>query len=210
MENKEEQPTITEILKDLMEARNVGVEALSHSTDIPTRFIVCLLKEDFDKLPAQPYVRGYLFKIAEVLDIEPAILWQAYRRTTDVASSGEHDFLPANRFAIKKIRLGKVVLVVAGLIVAGFIGFRMNSILGNPTIDLDIPESTGEEVISIKGSVRPGDSLTLDGEVIYPNEDGGFVKEVRLDPGLNTFEFGVKRYLGREQSFIRQIFYQPN
>lgn len=210
MDEKEKQPTITEILKELMDSKNFSVDKLSHITDVPSRFIISILQEDFNKLPAQPYIRGYLFKIAEVLEIDPLILWQSYRQTTEVPTSGEHDFLPINRFAIKNISMSKLVLIFAVLVVLVFAGTRINIILGNPTIDLDIPESTNDEVIAISGSVRSGDSLTLNDEVIYPNEVGEFLKEVRLEPGLNTFEFRVKRYLGKEQSFIKQIFYQPN
>ena len=210
MDSDKNQPQIDELIEDLMEARGFGIERLAHDTGIPARFITSILQREFDKLPAQPYIRGYLFKIAEVLEIDPPILWQSYRHSTEVARSGATDSLPANRFAIKNIRASRVVLALLGVVVIGLVGTRINSILGNPTIELNLPETTNEEVISVTGSVEAGDRLTLNEEVIYPNEGGEFSKEIRLDPGLNTLEFRVTRYLGREHSFVRQVFYQPN
>ena len=65
------------------------------------------------------------------------------------------------------------------------------------------------KTITVSGNVEVRDTLTLNGEVIYPNEEGFFEKRVQLEPGLNTLEFKVKRYLGQESSLIKQVFYQP-
>ena len=72
-----------------------------------------------------------------------------------------------------------------------------------------MPESTTEETIIVSGNVKSGDTLTLNDEVIYPDGEGFFEKRVQLEPGLNTLEFRVKRYLGRESSLTKQVFYNP-
>ncbi len=204
---EEEQKPITKILKELLEERGLTHDKLADLTDIPKRFIASLSKGEFDQLPAKPYVRGYLFKIAEVLEIDPHTLWQSYRRSADLAVSGERDKLPSNRFALKKIRASRLIAIFALIIVMSFAGFRFNDILGRPTIDLSLPDSTTEEKIIVSGAVSPGDRLTLNGEVIYPSQSGEFEKEVQLEPGLNTLEFRIKRYLGRENKVIHQVFY---
>jgi len=201
---------ISEILIETMKERRVSVDALSNATDIPKRFIDSLIKGDFNNLPAKPYVRGYLFKIAEALRIDQNILWQSYKSSTDPSTSGEHDKLPSNRFAFKKMRTSRLIAIFSFLIVLAFIGFRFNDILGKPTIDVSLPESTTEETITVTGNVRPGDTLTLNEEVIYPNEDGYFETRVQLErEALNTFTFKVKRFLGQETTVIKQVFYQP-
>ena len=200
---------ISEILAEAMKERSVSVEALSNATDIPRRFIDSLVNGDFENLPAKPYVRGYLFKIAEALRIDQNTLWQSYKNSVEPTTSGEHDKLPTNRFAFKKIRTSRLVVVFILVIVFAFVGFRFDDILGKPTIDVSAPESTTEETITVTGNVQSRDTLTLNGEVIYPNEEGFFEKRVQLEPGLNTLEFRVKRYLGQEALLIKQVFYQP-
>ena len=200
---------ISELLKELMKERRVTADKLAGATDIPKRFITSLMEGNADQLPAKPYVRGYLFKIAEALKVDPHILWQSYRMTSDFHSSGEGDRLPTNRFAFKKIRTSRVAASLFIVLILVFVGVRFNDILGRPTIDLNLPESTSEETITVSGNVAPGDSLTLNDEVVYPDEEGFFEARIRLDPGLNHLKFVVKRYLGQESEFIEQIFYQP-
>jgi len=201
---------ISEILTEVMNERGVSIDALSNATDIPRRFIDSLVEGNFENLPAKPYVRGYLFKIAEALRIDQSVLWQGYRNSADLATSGEKDRLPVNRFAFRKIRTSRLIALFLLLILLAFVGFRYNDILGRPTIDVTIPEFTTENTIIITGNVRPGDTLTLNEEVIYPNEEGYFEKRVQLEREvLNTFTFKVKRFLGQETTVVKQVFYQP-
>ena len=210
MAEEEGHQNIAELLNEFMEERKVTADRLADATDIPKRFIVSLMEGDFDKLPARPYIRGYLHKIAEALGVDPHILWQSYRVTSEFRTSGDKDRLPINRFAFKKIRASRIVAILFAVVVLAFIGFRFNDILGRPTIDVVFPETTSQETITVSGSIQVGDRLTLNKEVIYPNKEGEFEKRVQLEPGLNTLEFRIKRYLGQETTVIKQVFYQPS
>lgn len=206
---EQEHRNITELLSELMSERRVTADKLSDATNIPKRFIVSLMKGESENLPARPYVRGYLFKIAEALQVDPHILWQSYRLSDDFRASGGKDRLPTNRFAFKKIRTSRVVTIFFAVMILVFIGFRFNDILGRPTLNVSLPESTSEQTITVAGNISPGDRLTLNAEVIYPDEAGSFEKRIQLEPGLNTLEFRIKRYLGQEAEFVKQVFYQP-
>ena len=200
---------IEDVLENVMEERHVSVEMLANATDIPKRFIDSIVRGDFKDLPAKPYVRGYLFKIATTLKIDQNALWQSYKNSENLSSSGERDRLPSNRFAFKKIRTSRIVVLFLVAVILAFLGFRFNDILGKPKIDVTVPEFTTEETINVTGNVRPGDTLTLNEEVIYPDEEGYFEKRVQLQPGLNRLKFVVKRYLGQETVLEEQVFYQP-
>ena len=200
---------ISELIKELMKAKGIGANKLASLTDVPDRFINALIEGKLDKLPAKPYIRGYLFKISNVLGIESDELWHTYRSSADTFSSGEQDKLPSNRFALRKISTKHTVWALVILAITLFIVLNFNRILGKPTIDIDIPETTNEEVLQVEGLANPNDRLTLNGELIYTNESGIFTKQVQLEPGLNTLEFNIKRYLGRETQIIKQVFYQP-
>ncbi len=192
-----------------METKGLDAAKLSLLTDVPQRFIASLVRGDFNDLPSEPYIRGYLFKIAGVLDADPNFLWRSFRQSTETRSSGGEDLLPANRFGLRKISSKKVWIALLAIILLGFLGLRLNSILGKPTLEVTLPETTASQIISVTGKVNPDDTLTLNNEVVYPNESGGFEKEVQLESGLNTLEFKVKRRLGRETRVVKQVFYQP-
>lgn len=200
---------IIEALRDLMKAKGIGPQRLSSTTDVPRRFIDAILNGEFDKLPARPYIRGYLYKISNALGVESDLLWQIYRSSTESLSSGEKDTLPINRFALRKLNSGLAISILLVVLVIIFLAFNFNRIIGKPTLDVNIPESTNEEVFNVEGLINPSDVLTLNGELIYTDEEGNFEKRVQMEPGLNTLEFKIKRYLGRETTLIKQIFYQP-
>lgn len=190
--------------------RGLDAAKLSEATDVPQRFIASLVGGDFSDLPSLPYIRGYLFKIAGVLEADPNVLWRAFRESADIRSSGHQDLLPVNRFSLRKVSSKKLWIVLVAIVLVGFLGLRLNSILGKPTLEVTLPETSVSQLIVVEGKVSPGDTLTLNGEVIYPYEDGNFQKEVQLEPGLNTLEFKVKRRLGRETTVVKQVIYQTS
>ena len=209
--NNNETKHISELLQELMQERNISVDKLALVTNIPRRFVVALLDGDFKRLPAKPYVRGYLTRIAAAMSVEPTTLLKAYKDSTEVRSSGEKDVLPANRFAIEKINKNFIIVFLIIVIIAGFLVWRMKDILGKPSIEVNLPETTlvtQEQVIKISGTINPKDRLTLNQEMIYTDETGKFEKEISLSPGLNTLEFDAKRFLGRETKIVKQILYE--
>ena len=192
-----------------MESKGMDAGKLSDLTDVPQRFIVSLVDGDFKNLPSEPYIRGYLFKVAGVLDADPNFLWRSFRQSSEIHSSGSADLLPINRFSLQRISSKKVWIVLVALILLGFLGFRVDSILGNPTLEVTLPETTTSQTINVTGKLKPVDPLTLDSEVIYPDKSGKFEERIQLESGPNTLEFKVKRYLGREITVVKQVFYQP-
>ena len=200
---------ITALLQESMEVKGLDAGKLADLTDVPQRFISSLVSGDFNNLPSEPYIRGYLFKIAGVLEADPNFLWRSFRQSAEIHSSGSGDVLPANRFGLKKVSNKKVWIILAAIAVLIFLSFRINSILGKPTLEVSLPEATASQIIDVTGQVTPGDTLTLNDEVIYPDKSGKFEKKVQLESGPNTLKFRVERYLGREITVDKQVLYQP-
>ncbi len=202
---------ISKLLGELLEERGINPEKLSYATNVPTRFVTALLEGNFKELPAKPYVRGYLIKIAAALGVEDEVIMEAYRESTEIRSSGGNDKLPMNRFAIQKINKNFIIVAVVILGLLIFLGLRINDIMGTPTLQVNLPEnpfSTNDQTLKIIGKMSAKDKLTLNQEIVYTNRDGTFQKDVTLSPGLNTFEFDATRFLGRETKIVRQVVYE--
>lgn len=191
-----------------MKSKGVSPAKLAALTDVPARFIDALLEGQFDRLPSQPYIRGYLFKVSNALGAEGDYLWRVFQSSVEALSSGEKDRLPINRFALQKMSRTTLLWILAGLGVFLLLGLNFNRILGKPSIEVSVPETTEESVITASGMVNPSDRLTLNGEIIYTDDIGAFEKRVQLEPGLNDLEFKATRYLGRETRLTKQVFYQ--
>jgi curved DNA-binding protein CbpA len=65
-------------LKEIREYKNVTIERLSEMTRIMKAYILHLENEDFSKLPASAYIRGFIFQYAKHLKLNPDLVCQSY------------------------------------------------------------------------------------------------------------------------------------
>jgi cytoskeletal protein RodZ len=203
---------LKEIIREEMKIKGLNVQKLSELTDIPPYYIKALLENDFSKLPAAPYVRGYLNAIAKVLEIDSEPLWQEYQKESSIKRSGENDRLPTNRYAQKPFNKIGFVITIVVLIFIALLTPKIVDFLGHPTIEITSPPSdmytTQDDIFTLKGKVKnPQDKLSINGSEVIINQDGSFEKQVTLSPGCNdnVFEFVVKRFLGLSTSVKRTI-----
>jgi cytoskeletal protein RodZ len=208
---------LSELITETLELRNLDVKKLSELTDIPVHYLTALTNGELSKLPAIPYIRGYLIKIAETLRIDADVLLRVYKREISLRplkTSGPEDKLPSNRYALKPLH--KKTAIIAGIILVMIIAYsiwQIDDFLGTPQIEIISPAADSLIVnnpsIKLLGRVNPRDKLTINNEEILAGESGQFEKEIPLQPGINTIEFKVKRFLGKEVEIIRQVIYQP-
>ena len=207
-----EQKTIKEVVGEAIGIRGFSVERLSSLTDVPERYLKAIFNEEPEQLPALPYVRGYLIKIAEVLNLDGDELWQVYKKNLNLKTSGEADKLPQNRFALKRFKKRNLIFAILGIFVIIFLFFKAGQFLGAPSLEINNPSAdnfiTDISFIELRGLVDPQDKLMVNNEEIPTDKNGYFQKEFTLEPGINSIEFKVKRLLGKEVIITRKVIYQ--
>ncbi len=210
--------SLKEIFNEALELRNLDVKKLSEITDIPVHYLSAFSSGDPRKLPASPYVRGYLAKIADILKVDGNSLLEAYKREISIwpaKSSGPEDKLPSNRYALKSKRKIAVIGAAATgvVVILIFLAFQFSGFLGNPKIEITNPVEDSivinNPIIKLAGIINPQDKLTINNEEVLAKTDGRFEKEFSLQPGPNAVEFKVKRFLGKEITVTKIITYQP-
>jgi len=208
-----------EVLSEIILERGITLDKLSELTNIPKRYLIAMMDNDFKNMPAAPYARGYITKICSVLEINSRQAIDAYNKI-GLKTSGKDDFLPQNRFALTKHYKNNWVLIVIAITIIVISGLFFTNrhiftnFFGIPSIEVNIPArgdnspllETSEQFFIIQGMINPQDSITINGEAASVNEEGIFAKEVLLSAGLNTFEIRVQRPLGRETIIVREIF----
>ncbi len=213
MDNK--YPTFSALLIEALKVKEMTVEQLAEKTGISERFITLLLKERLQELPSFPYLRGYIFKIADILGIDGAQLWKDYFKNNELLrASGHDDRLPENRFALarisKKALFGIVIFVgiVAYFIVRSLIALDLSHALTLPDLK-DERVVVYNSTFEIRGTINPSYQLTVNNEPIYADRGGMFQKILELQPGFNTVVFEIKGFLGKTAEVTKQLFYEP-
>lgn len=214
----DEGKNLSELLNEAINLRGLDAKKLSELTDIPVHYLTALSEGDFAKLPAVPYVRGYLIKIAEALRVEADPFLRAYKQEVLVRAlktSGPEDKLPANRFTLKtpfRMKISIAIGIILILLII-YLVWQNTDFLGIPKIEIFNPATDNFIVnspsIKLQGEINPRDKLTINGEEILVEKNGQFSKDFSLQLGINTIEFKVKRLLGREVKVIKQVIYQP-
>jgi len=205
---------ISLVLLDAMKMRGLSVERLSQVSGIAEHILQMLLEEKFRKLPAAPYLRGYMIKLGEVLKLEGEELWRIYIESNpELRKSGTKDELPRRHFLFSQMTRRHIVIIGVSILILGLFSWRIFGFFsgGDFTIS-NIPDEyivTNPE-FTIRGIVDTSSQLAVNGEIVYSDKEGNFEKTVALHPGFNTFTFTVKRVLGKERRFMKQIFYEQS
>ncbi len=208
-------PSLKEVLSSERGIKGFSLEKLSDATGIPLQLLVSLENEDYKGLPSDIYVRGYLQKIAHVLELDFSQLWELYiADKKNLEISGAQDRLPINRFSLswskgRVFSLKKMILSFFIILILGYLGWQLSFVVGSPQLYLEVPPVVFERRLNLTGQVSPQDQLTINGASVYVDRGGKFSYEYQLQPGINNFEFKVKRIFGKEKVFTKTVFYQP-
>ena len=202
------QTFLTEKLKE----KGLNFEKLSQISGIALKHLENLNAGNLSDLPPAPYLRGYFKKIGEILEFDGEKAWKEFRFANEIFTSGPKDSMPQNRFAKKSGSRKIWLLVGAAAVIVIVIALRLPSILGRPQVNIiypnqDLTNVTNEQIL-VRGEIKGGDKLTINSEDVLISDDGSWQKSIFLQPGLNTIEFSVKKFLGRETNLIRQILYE--
>ncbi len=198
-------------LADILRVKGITVEKLAQITGVSERFLELMFQERYDKLPAAPYVRGYITKIAEALSMNSDELWHEYQKHAIILRKpGENNktsiYKPPSIKINKKIIIGGAI----ALIILIYVAFRIPALFGNPTLSIGFGDNlvVATSTFTITGKTDPKNELTINDEVIYPDTKGEFKDVVDLSPGFNTFTFKTKELLGAEETVVKQIFFK--
>ncbi len=195
-----------EILNVLMSERGISAEKLAQLTEVPRKFILLIQSGNFYDLPSRPYIVAYLKKIAAALRVDEQSMVVEYENALLKKSGG--DKLPSNRFA-KASGLTWQLVFTAVVIwaFAAFLGYRFNEITGVPAFKVDLPSVVTSPALQINGRLEQGDNISINGQTINTDAGGDFSTTIYLNPGVNSFDFVISRFLGKESSRSASVDY---
>lgn len=190
----------------------MSLKKLAELSGVSLRYLENLQNGRFNDLPSAPYLYAYIKKIGDILGFDPDVWWDHFEKRGLAKSSGVGDYLPKNRFEREPVqRYAWLVLGVLAIVL--YFAIRLPKIFGTPPLTISYP---AEETVTVRdnnvllsGSVEDARQIIINSESISIGEDGVWEKQILLQPGLNTFEITAKKFLGRENRQVRQIFYEP-
>lgn len=207
-----------EYFNQRMDDKNFTAEDIERLTKVPLKNIIALKEGKFEQLPANVFVKGYLQKIAKVLDVDFAEFWNLYLEEYNSKMPPKPDLLPSNRFETNReithhiFKIFRYIPIIAIIItVIGFIFFQSKNLFGEPKLKIISPTfemiETSENPFIIEGEGQPHSYITINNKEIYLGDDGRFSEAINLREGLNEVIIEAVNRMGKKKTIERKIYF---
>ncbi|HXX57127.1 MAG TPA: RodZ domain-containing protein [Thermodesulfovibrionales bacterium] len=150
---------IGEILKKKREALGLDLKEIGASLRIRNEYLQALEEENFEKLPPEVYIRGYIREYADLLGIDPEPLISAYAKQ----QSTPHGEIQPEPSPQKKSNLFPLILfILSGAVIVSaifmlFVRTKEAPVGGNAIVHISPPVQTQPEQKSAEISDLPSD-----------------------------------------------------
>ena len=214
-------------LKSARKRKEVNFEEAERDTKISMKYISALEYSQYDKLPADVYVIGFLKRYSEYLALDKSEIIHLYQEEKQLFDSVKHikkhsdqesknlikpkpteKWLKSSRLYITpEMAIGFfIVVLVFGLM--GYIWFQVKSFAAAPPLEVTNAEAeivVSTDKIDISGKTDPSASLSVNNQAVAIDPEGVFTEEVQLSKGLNTIEITAKNKANKETKKTIQV-----
>lgn len=203
--------TAGEILKAGRKEKGWTTAELSGRTKIQERFIEALENSDLTKLPAMPFVNGFLRTISAELDLKPEGMVAIFRR--DFGEDDKGKVIPVTLTKKEKgfrwmPSTSIVIGILAMILIFGFyLAIQLKGLLGVPGLEIFQPQDqavVGLE-IAVEGRTDPTASVAINGQKIKKNRNGTFSQSIGLSEGIQTVAISATGQNGKTTEVVRTV-----
>ena len=195
-----------EILLAARKKKELTLEQAEEETKVRTRYLEALEQGRYEILPESVYTVGFLAKYAEFLDLDKEKMIALYNqeRGTNYSFS---KLMVERRLHEPNFSITPRFFVIAGIVLAlvaiiAYISFSVHQFTSPPNLAISAPATDQiikEEQVNIIGKTDEGVTLVINGENVLVDDTGNFNQQVKLHPGLNSFEIKAINQLKKEK-----------
>ena len=195
---KVESLTLGEKLKKLRGDFRMSLSEISKATKIQVKYLEYLENGQYDKLPAEVYVRGFLRSYARYLNIDEQALVKLYERERNIQANLSH--VPSKKtFAMRNLDISSLVItprslvmVLIILLVGGafvYLYREFQAFASAPRLVILSPQNgrvVGTSEITVMGKTDKGARVSINNQSVFVGSEGEFSDKLILQSGLNT------------------------
>lgn len=201
-----------EILKNARKKKELTIDQAEEETKVRARYLEALEQGRFEDLPESVYAIGFLAKYAEFLELDKESLIAQFNqergRTPEKSRLMVERRIKEPLFQITPRFLVIVGIVVVLLGILGYISYSVHNLTAPPNLEIASPSSDQiitADTVEIVGKTDEGTTITINNQPVYIDNRGNFQQEVKLTPGLNSFEIHAINGLKKENIKIVKV-----
>jgi cytoskeletal protein RodZ len=192
--------TLGEKLRKLRSDRRITLTEASRITKIQVKYIELLEEGDYNKLPADVYVRGFLRSYAEFLGVDDCILIKLYEKEKGIKKnlektrsciedSGRMNPISVSSFVFTPKKIMAVVVSFLVFLTILFLYREIGSFTDAPRLVILSPTQNaevGSDSIEVWGRTDKDVRIFINDQSVLVNDDGNFKEKVGLQAGINN------------------------
>ncbi len=212
IKRKIETLTLGEKLKKIREKSGISLVEVATQTKIKKEYLEKIEKSDYEKLPFDVYVRGFLRNYARYLNLDSEKVVNQFNREIGVRdnikkyqtrkNSDENRFnFPSLVITPKMVSVFFSILVV--LIGFSYFYFEVDSFSKDPSLIIENPLSdqiVKDSSIEVVGKTDFENKITINNEAIFVDSDGFFREKIGLQQGVNEITIEAFNKFGKINS----------
>lgn len=218
------QQTLSEKLIHARKKLGYNLDYIEKETKISMKYLLEIERGNFDSLPANVYVIGFLERLSQILNLNYQEIISQFKKESQLDSTIkkgqkkdssnvlkpnlQEKWIQQSKFVVtpKLILSSLVILLVVGIL--SYIWFQVKGFASAPPLKLDTNETqqvVKVESIILSGQTDPSADLKINNEQVAVDENGGFIQKIKLDEGVNNIEISAKNKANKETKKIIKI-----
>ena len=209
---KVESLTLGEKLKKLRTEFRMSLNEISKATRIQVKYLEYIENGQYEKLPADVYVRGFLRSYARYLNMDEQAFIKLYERERNIQTNLGRDVskktfnvksLDISSFVVtpRSLTIALIFLLVSGAFIYLYQEFQ--SFAGVPRLVILSPANGAtieEDEVVVRGKTDKDARVSINNQAVFVGGDGEFSDKLILQPGLNTVTVVAINRFDKEKS----------
>ena len=204
--------TVGEILKQARTDQGISLATVAAKTKIQIKYIRAVEENEFDKLPAAAFVRGFIRGYSRVVGKDPESLLAIFRRDYDQNEQGQ--IIPRGLGGMEKKRwqwtptlTGITAGVMAVTIFAGYVLFQVRILSRPPVLVIRAPVEGAqvEHNMAVTGKSDLDAAVTVNSKPVVINDQGEFSEVILLSSGEHTITVKATARNGKSKTIQRTV-----
>lgn len=188
--------TLGEKLRNLRNEKRISLNEVSRSTRIQIKYLEYLEDGDYEKLPEDVYIKGFLRSYAEFLGVDENILIRLYEKEKGIEINLKK---VNNKFAKRKpinispfLITPKIITIVIGTLLVGVSLFylykEIEGFSSAPKLIIFNPQQNAIEpgnFVNVEGATDRDAKVFINDQPVLVNDEGRFSEKLALQFGVN-------------------------
>lgn len=206
--------TLYEYLASVRKGLGLSLDEAVNKTGVCLKYLQALETGNYNELPPEVYVSGFLKQIAQVYSIDSAALIVQYKKESGITQqvvnpkpikeSGYKEFIKRLTITPKFVSIGAILIFILGTI--GYLSWQVTSLSRAPKLQITSPMSNAKvlgSVVMVEGKTDPGSIVEINRQNVLVGQDGKFQTAVSLTNG--QAELRIKSKNKFDRSVIKTI-----